>query len=100
MQIELERQAQKIPFNVATNAFNQAQRLVVAAEQQMLAVVQSQIIPRKGMVAFSSSGGELDRGPVVLLFLLPNGVWNVHAARPPAELFRTFEYRDVDATRG
>ena len=44
VQIELQRQAQEILFDIAADQFDQAQGFAIAAEQQVLAVVELRVV--------------------------------------------------------
>src|SRR3989338_248716 len=62
MQIELQRQAQEVVFEVAADLFDQAQGLAVAAEQQMLAVVQLGVLVNHPARAPAELSGALEYG--------------------------------------
>ena len=99
MQIELQRQAQEVLFNIAADLFDQAQGLAVAAEQQVLAVVKDQTIPLKGAIALSPAGGKLERGGVAFVNTR-NLIWKDNPARAPAELSGALEYGNGNAALG
>src|SRR3989338_10185420 len=62
MQIELQRQAQEVMFEVDADLFDQAQGLAVAAEQQMLAVVQLGVLVDYPACAPAKLPGALEYG--------------------------------------
>ena len=62
VQVELQWQAQKILFDIAADLFDQAQCLAVAAEQQVLAVVELGVVVQHAARAAAELSGALEHG--------------------------------------
>ena len=62
MQIELQWQAQEVLFNIAADLFDQAQGLVVAAEQQMLTIVELRVLVHHAACAPAELSGAFEYG--------------------------------------
>ena len=62
VQVELQRQAKKVLFDIAADQFDQAQGLAVAAEQQMLAVVELRLVVHHTARASAELPGTFEDG--------------------------------------